>query len=137
MIQAPGGQSSNIFAVVSNGVNGSQGSDLNSIDSGSSSSLPTTPIKGINNSTNGHHFFGDSMSECSTPPSSASSSRRGSRQEDTKNRLFGPEPESPRRRVVDRMKSNIFSENNVNGTGGLVRSASVKKYDFGLYYEFC
>ena len=106
--------------------NGSEGSDLNSIDSGSVSSLPSTPVKSNGtNGTNGH-FFSDTMSECSTPPSSASSSRRGSRQEDTKNRLFGPEVESPRRRVVDRMKSNIFSE---NGTASLQRSASVKKYD--------
>ncbi|CAG2170718.1 unnamed protein product [Oppiella nova] len=133
VIHAPGGASSNIFQPV-NGVNGgSEGSDLNSIDSGSLSSLPSTPVNGMNGSTNGH-FFGDTMSECSTPPSSASSSRRGSRQEDTKNRLFGPELESPRRRVVDRMKSNIFTENSapLNGNGGLVRSASVKKYDFGL-----
>jgi hypothetical protein len=131
VIQAPGGASSNIFGSA-NGVNGSEGSDLNSIDSGSLSSLPSTPINGINGSngsTNGHHFFGDAMSECSTPPSSASSSRRGSRQEDTKNRLFGPEVESPRRRVVDRMKSNIFSENTTNGSAVLQRSASVKKYD--------
>jgi len=140
IIQAPGGTATanNIFQATSNGVNGSEGSDLNSIDSGSLSSLPSTPVNGVNGSngsTNGH-FFGDTMSECSTPPSSASSSRRGSRQEDTKNRLFGQEVESPRRRVVDRMKSNIFTENNVNvigvkgGNGGLVRSASVKKYDF-------
>jgi hypothetical protein len=133
VIQAPGGSASNIFGPNGNAVNGSEGSDLNSIDSGSLSSLPSTPVNGINGS-NGNigHFFGDAMSECSTPPSSASSSRRGSRQEDTKNRLFGPEVESPRRRVVDRMKSNIFSENNTNGTNGTVlqRSASVKKYDF-------
>lgn len=131
VIQAPGGASSNIFgSAVANGVNGSEGSDLNSIDSGSLSSLPSTPVNGINgNGSMNGQFFGDAMSECSTPPSSASSSRRGSRQEDTKNRLFGPEVESPRRRVVDRMKSSIFSENTTNGSAVLQRSASVKKYE--------
>lgn len=127
VLQAPGGNSSNIFGNT-NGVNGNgvNESDSHSIDG--SLSLPTTPINGsngTNGSTNGHFGFD---SECSTPTSSASSSRRGSRQEDTKNRLFGQELESPRRRVVDRMKSNIFSEQ--DGSGSIVRSASVKKYDY-------
>jgi hypothetical protein len=124
VLQAPGGNSSNIFGNT-NGVNGNgvNESDSHSIDG--SLSLPTTPINGSNGSTNGHFGFD---SECSTPTSSASSSRRGSRQEDTKNRLFGQELESPRRRVVDRMKSNIFSEQ--DGSGSIVRSASVKKYDY-------
>jgi len=98
--------------------------DFHSIDG--SLSLPTTPINGSNGSngsTNGHFGFDSD----SSTPSSASSSRRGSRQEDTKNRLFGQELESPRRRVVDRMKSNIFTEQE----GSIVRSASVKKYDHG------
>ncbi|XP_054154949.1 microtubule-associated protein Jupiter-like [Oppia nitens] len=131
VITGSGSNSSTIFNPSSNG---SEGSDLNSIsDSGSISSLPSTPVNGMNglNGSNGN-FFSDNMSECSaTPPSSASSSRRGSRQEDTKNRLFGEAGvESPRRRVVDRMKSNIFSETPAtNGSAALVRSASVKKYD--------
>ncbi len=127
VLQAPGGNASNIFGNT-NGVNGNgvNESDSHSIDG--SLSLPSTPINGTNGSTNGHFGFD---SECSTPTSSASSSRRGSRQEDTKNRLFGQELESPRRRVVDRMKSNIFSEQ--DGGGSIVRSASVKKYDYGMY----
>jgi hypothetical protein len=192
VLQAPGGNSSNIFGVT-NGSNGvtkiiNEVDSPKSVDAGSrpstpvtpvtpsTPSLPSTPINGLsitngngvnaiiletplptnianianiangtngtagangvngaNGSTNGHCGAAtDTESICSTP-SSASSSRRGSRQEDTKNRLFGPEIESPRRRVVDRMKSNIFSEQETGGTGtgaGIVRSASVKRYDY-------
>jgi len=172
VLQAPGGNSSNIFGVT-NGSNGvtkiSEVDSPKAVDAGTLSPpstpvTPSTPINGLsitngngvksstnetptniangtngtagangangaNGSTNGHCGAAtDTESICSTP-SSASSSRRGSRQEDTKNRLFGPELESPRRRVVDRMKSNIFSEQEGGGTG-IVRSASVKRYDY-------
>ena len=109
-----------------------------SSDAGSGTpSCPSTPIplngNGIQLQQNGliNGSQGDSLSECSTPthsqPSSASSSRRGSRQEDTKNRLFGTnELDTPRKRVVDRMKSNIFADE-----ANAARPSSARKYEHG------
>lgn len=81
------------------------------------------------NGANGSAFGYES--DTSSTPSSAASSRRGSLAE-TKNRVFGLAEtvavESPRRRVVDRMKSNIFAEPE---PAPIVRTPSVKKYEHG------
>lgn len=71
-------------------------------------------------------------SDASSVASSACSSRRGSLQE-TKGRLFGQQevPQSPRRRVVDRMKSNIFQEPVAVAAQPVPRSPSVK-YEHGM-----
>ncbi|KAH9404597.1 hypothetical protein TYRP_000423 [Tyrophagus putrescentiae] len=127
VIKAPGGGSSNIFGPEggkqqSNG-NGSC-SETESVD-GSVLSCPSTPVH--NGNGNGSAFGYES--DTSSTPSSAASSRRGSLAE-TKNRVFGlaeaAPTESPRRRVVDRMKSNIFAEPE---PAPIVRTPSVKKYE--------
>lgn len=139
IIKAPGGGSHNIFGHSSdnnqqatmngngkmNGNGNGSISETESID-GSVLSCPSTPIH--NGNGNGSQFGYES--DTSSTPSSTTSSRRGSLQ-DTKNRLFGqPEGlESPRRRVVDRMKSNIFAEPE---QAPIVRSPSVKKYEHGM-----
>ena len=125
VIKAPGGGSSNIFGGEGKQSNGNGSfSETDSVD-GSVFSCPSTPVH--NGNGNGSAFGYES--DNSSTPSSNSSSRRGSLQE-TKNRLFGQadQLESPRRRVVDRMKSNIFSEPEPSP---VVRTPSVKKYDHG------
>ncbi|KAI7685825.1 hypothetical protein SSS_00225 [Sarcoptes scabiei] len=131
IIKAPGGGSNNIFGqqpdgqqLNGNGNGNGSFSETESID-GSVLSCPSTPIH--NGYTNGNGSQFGYESDTSSTPSSTTSSRRGSLQ-DTKNRLFGPENgcESPRRRVVDRMKSNIFAEPEQSP---VVRSPSTKKYE--------
>ncbi|KAH9421789.1 hypothetical protein DERP_002077, partial [Dermatophagoides pteronyssinus] len=131
IIKAPGGGENNIFGqsgdnqpMNGNGKANGNGSisETESVD-GSVISCPSTPVH--NGNGNGSQFGYES--DTSSTISSTTSSRRGSLQ-DTKNRLFGqPEGlESPRRRVVDRMKSNIFAEPE---PAPVVRSPSVKKYE--------
>lgn len=138
IIKAPGGGSHNIFGHSADGSqpaslngngngNGANGSisETESVD-GSVFSCPSTPVH--NGNGNGSQFGYES--DTSSTPSSTTSSRRGSLQ-DTKNRLFGQAEgmESPRRRVVDRMKSNIFAEPEATP---VVRTPSVKKYEHGM-----
>ena len=115
--------------------NGGSYSETDSID-GSVLSCPSTPLhNGSNGNGNGSVSAFGYESDTSSTPSSAASSRRGSLAE-TKNRLFGQQGteggaggiESPRRRVVDRMKSNIFAEPE---PAPIVRTPSVKKYEHG------
>lgn len=124
VIKAPGGGASNIFGPEKQSNGNGSCSETESVD-GSVLSCPSTPIH--NGNGNGSAFGYES--DTSSTPSSAASSRRGSLAE-TKNRVFGlAEPaatESPRRRVVDRMKSNIFAEPE---PAPIVRTPSVKKYD--------
>lgn len=135
IIKAPGGGENNIFGqsgdnqpMNGNGKANGNGSisETESVD-GSVISCPSTPVH--NGNGNGSQFGYES--DTSSTISSTTSSRRGSLQ-DTKNRLFGqPEGlESPRRRVVDRMKSNIFAEPE---PAPVVRSPSVKKYEHGKF----
>lgn len=103
-----------------NVINGTIINNVTAVDAGkSTATMPV--INGINghkeaNGTYGHNAangngYNSPSPTPSTPTSSASSSRRGSKCEvDTKNRLFGPEPASPSRRIIDRQKSNIFNE---------------------------
>lgn len=140
IIKAPGGGSHNIFGQADgqqpnllngngNGNGNGSISETESVD-GSVFSCPSTPVH--NGNGNGSQFGYES--DTSSTPSSTTSSRRGSLQ-DTKNRLFGQAEgmESPRRRVVDRMKSNIFAEPEATP---VVRTPSVKKYEHGMWIFF-
>lgn len=136
VIKAPGGGSNNIFGNSQDGSNVPKNGNLNgngsiseteSVDGSSVLSCPSTPVHNGSNNLNGSSTQFGYESDTSSTPSSTTSSRRGSLQ-DTKNRLFGQAEgvESPRRRVVDRMKSNIFAEPE---QASVARTPSVKKYE--------